>query len=205
MNDKEIREKIDAFYQQDNTMTEMINYVHDISAGIIDPETKHPEKIIGLLKFVIEAIADTSDHESIIYWYSKYKSEYNVRNNGVFTNDIQIIEYVEDRIFKMSKIFSEPISRAEFFSNIKNGLHRYTLMRYAITYVLIYCIDYLDANGKVLLSRYEMTHAIRNRVMNNFTEISMGKGQYEKKFISNVKKFSEELLQMFQKSSMFVS
>lgn len=204
MNDKEIREII---YQQNATITEAINYVHDISAGIINSETKYNEKILGMLKFIVEVMSNTSDHENIVYWYSKFKSEYNTlsKHSGVFTNDIQIIEYVEDRIFEMTKGLEEPIFRAEFFSNLKNSIHKYTLIRYAVAYVLIYCIDYLDADGKLLLSRYDMRHSIRNRVMSNFAAVSMGKGQHEKKFIKNVKKFSEELLQKFQNSGMFVS
>lgn len=203
MDDKKIEKEGIEFWDSSITVEEATGYIQDICGSIIGEDPYPPEKILGVLRFALEEVSSSGDYDKVMYHYGIYKHEHDLykKKEGQVLDIIEIVEYIEDRVLSLVSIYREPITRAEFFLNIKNTDHEYVLARHAVVKVLM-DID-VELKVKDMMSRYEMTHCMKSYIEKRFTPEAMAINKSESNFVNLVNKIPEEINAKIKESDIF--
>jgi hypothetical protein len=205
MNHRKIEKEGVEFWSSSITVEEAIDYIQDVCGSVIGGcrEPYPPEKVLGALKFALEEMSSSGDYDKVLYHYGMYKHEHDLykKKEEHVIDLIDIVEYVEDRVLSLVSIYREPMTRAEFFLNIKNTEHEYVLARHAIVKVLS-GID-IDLKVRDIVSRYDMSHTMNSYIEKNFIPEAMALNKSESNFVNLVNKIPDEINTKIKESNIF--
>lgn len=213
MNDVKIRAELEDFCSAKMTREDLIGYFSGMVRSVLSEDVEiKPSKAAGLMLFISNMVKSELDRSDVLYNKNAYEVEYKTlsKSSGVvdFDSPREIIEYVEQSILSMTDIFlDEQMTNYEFRLDLNDSgkkKHKHVLVKYAVVSCLISLLPILKISNKTLMSRYELTHSMKNYIESNFSKITMSANSNESKFIESVNKFSRELKDRLNKNTNFV-